>query len=1080
MNKIVLKRMLLKNWTTINRIITFSDTSTLLTGANGSGKSTVVDALNLVLSGSKHFNEASDKSNKNRSIASAIHNYNFTTHEVSRKSKVIGYIILEFYDESNDMYFLNGLQMKSDRYSEHDNNVVEKYFAAPFLSLEDIREQVFDADYATSDIISGSGRLSKITVYENKEQAFRHFFKMRKMKVSDWKIYSRQNSKVLKAKLVDSAGKKLTPNTFVKTYVLGDPKGTAKTTMDSMKSQKDSFLNLKRSFESLEEKRNSYEEILNAMKKLFSYQDELLLATGASLSCKRDVTVTSIDTLNKKLEILINELNGLNEKSGTLKRERKELQERLTTLQRSIDTKSVSVHKELEDLKKKIHQYEDEEIRFDSLINGTLYRLNKKYEFGLEFKDSKKVFEDGLNLIEKKAEELQAKISEKNILVSSLKQDIEALSTDVKSLEKGIIVNDNKGSECLKNKMNDLMEKNGSSDRAYLLYELIEEIDPEWQNAIELFLGKRRYALIVGKEYEKMALSVYRDFPGSSVARYRDYREVPNNAAEKVKIKFNDKNATQYVNSLLKGVKLCETVEDLQKTSIGIMKDGRASNAYMYTNVEKKGLKLLCGQEAIKKELISKKQELHDTRDRFIKQKDELQILNSELKELNEQRDTLVENKNLIIFSVKEDLILLNKKREEIEKELLTNKEEESYIRLVAERDKVSEQLLEIEETNSNILTKIGAQDEKIKFATKTLEGKLDEEKKLKEEYEEKYGSINDDIHEYISSHTSAIPDMMQTLIQSLNNSVAKQTGNVTRIQTQYQNKDKLFVPGTDRETYEKINEKFEQIKDVELMHAKEKLDEHARIIEKSKDSFFQAVYADYKNARETVNELNAKLRKVPFCGDTIRIKISINRDELNKFEAIERSYADIVDTKRSGIPMEKTKADDEILDNLFKKMLNSTGDEYSKYENYKTYIDTEVILTRIGEDGIEKSRSLEEDNKSNSGGQEQTPYYIILAISMLTFFNDDGIKLILLDEAFGKMDANRAGLVLKFFNEIQLQTVLSTYREDIHSIVDISNTFMRNNLTGQMSIFMSRYKKEKGKSELIDEHTEEDIKEIA
>lgn len=57
-NNIVLKRMLLKNWTSVDEIIDFSDTTTLFHGANGSGKSTAVDALNLVLSGSKKFNDS--------------------------------------------------------------------------------------------------------------------------------------------------------------------------------------------------------------------------------------------------------------------------------------------------------------------------------------------------------------------------------------------------------------------------------------------------------------------------------------------------------------------------------------------------------------------------------------------------------------------------------------------------------------------------------------------------------------------------------------------------------------------------------------------------------------------------------------------------------------------------------------------------------------------------------------------------------------------------------------------------------------------------------------------------------------
>ena len=180
MNKTYLRRVLLRNWTNFNTILDFSDATTLLQGENGSGKSTVIDAVNLVLSGSKRFNDASNKNNGERNIASAIHNYDRQNDRILRPGPVTAYVILEFYDEKNDHYFLNGIQMTSSGYSGTVNNVNELYFAADGMKLEDVKDDIFSSVPEMQDILKKKS--SKIRIMRKKDEAFKYFFKNRRMK----------------------------------------------------------------------------------------------------------------------------------------------------------------------------------------------------------------------------------------------------------------------------------------------------------------------------------------------------------------------------------------------------------------------------------------------------------------------------------------------------------------------------------------------------------------------------------------------------------------------------------------------------------------------------------------------------------------------------------------------------------------------------------------------------------------------------------------------------------------------------------------------------------------------------------
>ena len=62
------------------------------------------------------------------------------------------------------------------------------------------------------------------------------------------------------------------------------------------------------------------------------------------------------------------------------------------------------------------------------------------------------------------------------------------------------------------------------------------------------------------------------------------------------------------------------------------------------------------------------------------------------------------------------------------------------------------------------------------------------------------------------------------------------------------------------------------------------------------------------------------------------------------------------------------------------------------------------------------------------SGGETQTPYYVAIAASFAQMYSlGESIRIIMLDEAFDKMDDERIASMMRFFKDQNFQVILAT-----------------------------------------------------
>lgn len=1061
MNKTYLRRVLLRNWTNFNTILDFSDATTLLQGENGSGKSTVIDAVNLVLSGSKRFNDASNKNNGERNIASAIHNYDRQNDRILRPGPVTAYVILEFYDEKNDHYFLNGIQMTSSGYSGTVNNVNELYFAADGMKLEDVKDDIFSSVPEMQDILKKKS--SKIRIMRKKDEAFKYFFKNRRMKETQWMKYEKKNSRVLKAKL-DHNGKTILPNEFVKQCVLPDGTEKAKENIESFKQQKQLLSDIEKILTKQDAQRKSLSRMLSLMDTINENESKVFCLEGSQMLLGIDAENKEIlrsETESQKLELEIGQARIEAERYG---KQRKEANERKDALTIALAKKTSPYKDELARYDGSISLLEKEDENYDCVLHA-IKAADERYGYGFKNNLSAEYVAEYMEVLDKKSRYQRERAMKKRDELIAMEAHMKELVKDLDSLKKGIVRPENPSAVSLKEAMNKKLEEIGSHSTAHLVYEMIEFIDPDWQRAIESFLGKRRYALLVEDHYVLDALRLYKSYKNTMIARIRDtYPEVAGNAASVVKIKDDDPLACRYLNSLLKGVKLCETEEELKSAKSGLMKDGRTSSATAYENREAGNVRLVCGQDAIREEKLRKEEERESLLREISDAKKDVSYADSRADDLENLKNILIRNP-IANYQVKDDLDDLREQRRILIKKIEEDKDSFEYQKLIDELDDVKLLIESLEKKEKSENDKVSAKSERLRMENGIFEKCTAKIEALMKRFREDFGEKEAEIKDFYLSidPSDKNKEHIEELIRKTNKTIDAARGKLEREQNDYQVENRTFTKGYDEAAYKRISESYDQVKNIDIADTTKKLEETKVQLLHSKDSFFHSLYKDYLTAMDTIKELNMKLKRVPFCGDTIEIKMDKNADIGRYMTAIENRYGDEIDYDRIGFPREATDTDEQALQALFEKMIHSGREESDRYGNYKNYIKTEVYLRRVVEKGIGPVRLLEKDNQSNSGGQEQMPYYIILAISLLTSFEaNEGVRIMLLDECFSKMDKNRMQLVLKFFKEINMQVILSTCRP-IYDLVELTHVFNRDKKTTKIQIVSTKYDMEKG-----------------
>ncbi|MEQ3761442.1 MAG: ATP-binding protein, partial [Alcanivorax sp.] len=156
-----------------------------------------------------------------------------------------------------------------------------------------------------------------------------------------------------------------------------------------------------------------------------------------------------------------------------------------------------------------------------------------------------------------------------------------------------------------------------------VLADYVEVTDPEWQSAIEGYIGGARFSIIVETAFEAEAAHILRQIPGGSRARVIQGEKAKKDS-ERMKISsksiidlmdFDHATARYYLEASYGSVEQVADLQALRMTRRGVTKEGLGSGSYSIYRCDVDDTELVFGMGARERALAAKRSELHTLED---------------------------------------------------------------------------------------------------------------------------------------------------------------------------------------------------------------------------------------------------------------------------------------------------------------------------------------------------------------------------------------------------------------------------------------------------------------------------------
>ncbi len=596
------------------------------------------------------------------------------------------------------------------------------------------------------------------------------------------------------------------------------------------------------------------------------------------------------------------------------------------------------------------------------------------------------------------------------------------------------------------------------------LCEFIEIKDLKWQDALEGYLNTRKFNLIVDPKYYTVVSKAYdkykrvRKVYGTGIVNVKDVPLVtPLDNSLALKIEVKNKYANIYSNYVLGNLIAVETVEELEEYDAAITPEVMVYRNYCLKATDPKLFeKPYIGKESRKIRINILNDEIKTLKSETLKLESQIDELSHKLSlKSTTQINTLITSDNY--FPLKDSL------EDQINELKISIQEDEKDTSLLeidskierAKRDR-SEAISKLEalknekskkdQAKGQILKTIS--DNKIDIGEKesiqaTLTQKLDmnEYQEFKNIYyvNNKYDYEN--IDKESNRELNYIYHNKDKLLSIMNN---------------YTNKYKPSLAPLEESMQSYVNEYYDLTNRGVVEYEREAKEAYERAEAAFKEDFISKLKAKIEGSQETLAKINRNLSLHPFGNDEEIYKFDYGASKDNEFA----NYYRIITSNKF---MESKDLFTEILDekdnsymsDLFEhiSMEIDSSDaqaELDRYLDYRNYMNYDIKITnKYGEELY-----FSKINREKSGGETQTPFYIVIASCFDELMNKDlnieSTCQVVFDEAFNNMDESRIKSLMEFYKKLNVQiiiivpsnriTAISPYMDTLIGITKINN----------------------------------------
>ncbi len=238
------------------------------------------------------------------------------------------------------------------------------------------------------------------------------------------------------------------------------------------------------------------------------------------------------------------------------------------------------------------------------------------------------------------------------------------------------------------------------------------------------------------------------------------------------------------------------------------------------------------------------------------------------------------------------------------------------------------------------------------------------------------------------------------------------------------------------------LSETLERLDKTELAGFKADMDEAYRTSQETfRNDVAIALYNHLEWLNETMDRLNKVLSTCPTFsnGERYRFKRTVKPQLATLLEFIKEVATYGPSQDLLGGAGEIPEAFKALLDD---KVMPGAGSQRSPLDDYREFFDFDIDILR--EDPVSKDSKvvghLSKRLGSGSGGEHRAPLYVIAGAALASAYrldrgHRDGLRLMLLDEAFNKMDMTNIIATMRYLEELGLQVFMASPGENLGTL---------------------------------------------
>ena len=1091
-----LKKILLINWLYFSKQVIEVGEINFLTGLNGAGKSTIIDALQIVLLGetnAHNFNQAANEKSQ-RTLDGYLRADMDENNPQSRRGKDFSsYIACEFWDDIEGKQFVAGIVFDCT----NDGNRQERFFLYNGVIPKDcfVQEgEAMDIRALRAYIKQEYGARGKL--YDTQKE-------YRDDLLAKWNVHNEQVMRMMKKAV---SFKPITDiQKFITENICDIP---AKPDIVAMQQNIRDYKRHEQLARQQEEKLTALQEIARLYREMQQMIERwrihsFLAQWGEKESLEADIrqqearrqqaqdelteTSQTIKTLtvqaaqkDKQREALerecaqsdvFREARRLHDQKGALQQEQEKLIDDMDKL--SLDIRQVALR--VEKLDAAVQDWPPEGPL--CLVQETAAAARRACavfaEEGREmFARPLALFEAVQDAVERLSSALRDAAYAVNQQLSVLQEQVGQKRAALANLKKNIKDYDGKLLTLKRRLAAELERSAGRPVEIDILADVLEVTEEAWRGAVEGYLNTQKFYLLVDPSYYSEALRIYdrikKDFGNKSfglvdVGKLRERETIaPREDSLAKKIKTDHSLARSYIDYLLGRVVCCAHVDQLRQYKTAITADGMLYQGYVARPLRRDLMEdAFIGRQAVALRMKRLERELNQVEEEIRQW--------APVGEVLAQRYDFLFTPFFVQNNVKTAqesylrVLAIKKETEDIDDRL-------SHLDLLwldTQRQAIADlkkEITALQQRKEQQLKREGQlqatiQQLEYQILPELYQKHTDTEARIEENFSQEYQQQTGIPRYQQELHRLKRPAVVsKNFSDQLNRTRNEQELAQKRLfdaRTAYADHFKpcpFSVVAMDNEEYETEQRLLEES---ELPRYREKI-RAAResAMEQFQNDFLAKLKSSIDQVQEQVRSLNKALKQAQFGTDRYQFKVRSNPDYADYYDMImapelmegdaglfalpfQQKYGDLIQTLFDQITM----SDDTQLNARKQSELQQN---IEKFTDFRTYLKFDLETT----DQNGSKQLLSQTLNTKSGGETQTPFYIAVLASFAQMYqvnNPSGlanntVRLVMFDEAFNKMDSDRIVESIRLLRKMGLQAIICTPPDKLSDIMPLAD----------------------------------------